>query len=452
MTLFILCTTLCAKEKIAVRLTPTAAELKAAAIPELKEPITMRTSAPNRLKVEAILSDGRRLNAEFDIPIEPVFEVKDEYFKTLRPYKKNVPQYSRQLIPNVAPGMLVRGSVVVSDAPKGAGKKYRQHADFWIDEFLGRIARHEKNMDDRPVYISWKGRKQRIDSVVLTNGNKLVYRKGESKHLMPEPPVLANGEVRLGNIFLPCGTTAVTDHNFFPVYERFYPVKLSPVADRLLPKTMAKLRKGEELYIIAWGDSITDGRYLKNYRGNRWQERVVAGLQKRFPKAKIKLDTFAWGGRGITHFLNAPAKHKFNYKEKLLDRKPDLIIMEFHNDYSRKADDVRRDYEKVLADFKSRGIEWLPMTPPLSTFGGLYNDFPAKAQNNIQGTTWPLVKMLRAFAAEKNLPLAETHERFVRVWRQGIPRLTLNTNHLNHPGYEGMQMIADAVLEVFPEK
>ena len=123
MTLFILCTTLCAKEKIAVRLTPTAAELKAAAIPELKEPITMRTSAPNRLKVEAKLSDGRRLNAEFDIPIEPVFEVKDEYFKTLRPYKKKVPQYSRQLIPNVAPGMLVRGSVVVSDAPKGAGKK-----------------------------------------------------------------------------------------------------------------------------------------------------------------------------------------------------------------------------------------------------------------------------------------------------------------------------------------
>ena len=51
MTLFILCTTLCAKEKIAVRLTPTAAELKAAAIPELKEPITMRTSAPNRLKI-----------------------------------------------------------------------------------------------------------------------------------------------------------------------------------------------------------------------------------------------------------------------------------------------------------------------------------------------------------------------------------------------------------------
>ena len=37
----------------------------------------------------------------------------------------------------------------------------------------------------------------------------------------------------------------------------------------------------------------------------------------------------------IADFLKAPPGHQFNYQEKILDRKPDLVIMEFHNDFGR---------------------------------------------------------------------------------------------------------------------
>jgi len=449
---FILAGVLWASGNMLPRLTPTAEELKAAAIPELAAPLAMRSLDGNRLAVKAVLRDGRTLSAEFDVPIESVFDVKDEKFPTLRLFRKGDSQWSRQSLKDISARLVVPGSITVADAPDGKGRKYRVGIDFWVDEFLGHLARLEGGeLDERPVFVSWQGRMQRLDSVVLVGGNRLEYRKGVASRKMPVSPPLGKDEVRLANVFLPCGTTVVTEDNFYPITERFYPIRPNPTAEQLLPRTMARLRSGEPLHILAWGDSITNGTYFQGYKGNRWQEKVVAGLQKRFPKARIELRTLGWGGRGIADFLKAPSGHEFNYQEQVLEKHPTLVIMEFHNDFGRPAEKVRLDYEKVLADFQARGIEWLPMTPPLTT-GNLNLAFPAKAQKNIQETSWPLVKMLREFAGQHELPLAEAHERYVRIWRQGIPRLTLFTNHYNHPAAEGMQLLADAVLDVFPQQ
>ncbi|MBQ6472993.1 MAG: hypothetical protein IJJ33_13495 [Victivallales bacterium] len=451
-TLLTLAGSLWASGNMLPRLTPTDEELKAAAIPELAAPLDIRALDGNRLAVKAVLRDGRTLSAEFKVPIEGVFEVKDEEFPTLQLFRKGAPQWSRQSLKDVSPRLVVPGSIAVADAPGGKGRLYRAGIDFWVDEFLGRLARLEGGeLDERPVFVSWRGRMQRLDSVALVAGKRLEYRRGVASRMMPVPPPLGKDEVRLANVFLPCGTTDVSEDNFYPITERFYPIRPNPTAEQLLPRTMARLRSGEPLRILAWGDSITNGTYFQGYKGNRWQEKAVAGLQKRFPKARIELRTLGWGGRGIADFLKAPSGHKFNYQEQVLDKRPDLVIMEFHNDYARQAEDVSRDYEKVLVDFQASGIEWLPMTPPF-TAGNLGLSFPAKAQKNIQETSWPLVTMLREFAGQHELPLAEAHERYVRIWRQGIPRLTLFTNHYNHPAAEGMQLLADAVLDVFPQQ
>lgn len=42
--------------------------------------------------------------------------------------------------------------------------------------------------------------------------------------------------------------------------------------------------------------------------------------------------TEAWGGRNTDSYRNEPAGSVHNYKEKVPDLKPDLIVSEFVND------------------------------------------------------------------------------------------------------------------------
>ena len=142
------------------------------------------------------------------------------------------------------------------------------------------------------------------------------------------------------------------------------PPKPKPTpAEQLLPKTMAKLRSGERLRILAWGDSVTVGTYVPDWEHNRWQEQFVARLKARFPRANIELLTEAWGGRNTASYLAEPPGSPHNYQEKVLAPKPDLIVSEFVNDAGLNPAQVNERYGKLLADFQGIGAEWIILTP-----------------------------------------------------------------------------------------
>jgi hypothetical protein len=46
--------------------------------------------------------------------------------------------------------------------------------------------------------------------------------------------------------------------------------------------------------------------------------------------------------------------------------------------------------------------------------------------------------------------LADAARRYGRLWRQGIPYLTLMENGINHPNLAGHQILADSLLALFP--
>ncbi len=73
----------------------------------------------------------------------------------------------------------------------------------------------------------------------------------------------------------------LADANLFPVLETAYPEQPKPsptVAEQLIPKTMAKLKAGGKVSILAWGDSVTDGGYLPDRDATRWQEQFARPL------------------------------------------------------------------------------------------------------------------------------------------------------------------------------
>lgn len=301
---------------------------------------------------------------------------------------------------------------------------------------------------DQPVFISYEYYPQRLDAIVLTSKNKIVVKQGKPHIANPKPPALAPGETRLSNIYIPCKILKLEEQNLYPILETEYPepAKQSPtVAERLLPKTMKKLNGGAKLKVLAWGDSVTDGSFLSNKNTERWQEQFVSRLRASFPKAEIELVTEAWGGRNTSAYLEEPPGSIHNYQEKVLDAKPDIIVMEFVNDAGLPMETVTVQYEKILKDFKGIGAEWLILTPHYirPDWMGLTK------QRDIDDDPRQYVKFLRKFTSENKIPLADASLRYGRLWRQGIPYNTLMMNNINHPNARGMKIFADSLMELF---
>jgi hypothetical protein len=185
---------------------------------------------------------------------------------------------------------------------------------------------------------------------------------------------------------------------------------------------------------------------VPDWQHHRWQEQFVARLRQRFPRAEIELVTEAWGGRNTSSYLNEPPGSPHNYREKVLEVKPHLIVSEFVNDAGLNPQQVEERYGKLLADFQGIGAEWIVLTPHYvrPDWMGLTRE------REIDDDPRPYVAGLRQFAATHPVALADASRRYGRLWRQGTPYTTLMLNSINHPDAQGMKIFADALMELFP--
>jgi len=345
-----------------------------------------------------------------------------------------------------SPYLLDTGSFTLRAGPEADAKAFERGKDFEIDLDWGTFGRLEGSRigAEQAVFASYRHARQRLDAVVLTADGKVMLRRGEERAAAPVAPQVNAGERRLGNIYLPGFVTQLASEHLFPVLEQAYP-------ERPLKRsaTVARLRKrledGRPLRILAWGDSVTDGRYLADPGTQRWQEQFTARLRERFPKARIELLTQAWGGRNTGSYLAEPAGSAHNYRETVLGVKPDVIISEFVNDARLQPVEVEERYGKLLADFHEIGAEWIILTPHYvrPDWMGLTRE------REIDNDPRPYVEGLRQFAAKHDVALADASLRYGRLWRQGIPYNTLMLNAINHPDARGMSIFADALMELF---
>lgn len=334
-------------------------------------------------------------------------------------------------------GALDPASLVVRMAVKGA--PLRQGADYDADLAAGTVGRLPGGtlQVDQTVFVSYRYAKQRIDSIVRTGAGKIELRRGTPDVVLPPIAPLAAGETRVANVFVSGRIDALTEDHVFRVLETAFP-EPAPTAAARLPKTLAKLKSGAPLRILAWGDSVsTYGRY---------QSMFVGRLRQRFPAAQIELVTEAWGGRSTGSYLKEPPGSPHNYREKVLGAKPDLIISEFVNDASLNPAQVDERYGQLLQDFKQAGAEWIILSPHYvrPDWMGLTR------QRDIDEDPRPYVKAIRQFAEFKQVALADASARYGRLWRQGIPYLTLMENNINHPNVFGHSIFADSLMALFP--
>lgn len=305
-----------------------------------------------------------------------------------------------------------------------------------------------------PVWADYEFGRGRIDSIVREASGKIVLRQGVPHISNPLPPEIAAGETRLFNLWIRARLEKLTDEAVFPITETAYPaaVGATPVAQSHLPKTWAKLNSGGRgtLHILAWGDSVTAGGQASD-EAHHYQQQFLVRLRKRFPDAKIELTTVAWGGRTTAAFLAEPPGSEHNFQEKVLDARPDLVIMEFVNDAGLSAAQIEERYGMLLGRFREVGAEWAILTPHF-----VWGEWMGTGTAKVTHDPRPYVAGLRAFTtkrdSEPGLALADTSRHWEHLAAQGIPYQTLLVNSLNHPDDRGHAIFADALMELFGER
>lgn len=395
-----------------------------------------------------------------NVAISPSAEgsIEFERYDSLAVFQPNLPVWAgqgsvlRQLQTKetASDGMLVGDSLRLYTNISSTATPLTASKDYGVDTRWAVIGRLPSGplQPGQAVFASYHFYRSRLDAIVMTRKNKIAAREGVPGNTIALLPPLEKGEKLLATVWVPGRTARLTSDNLFPILETKFPeaAKHSPSeADLRIPKSLAKLRSGQSIRILAWGDSVTDASYLPHPESERWQSQFVSRLRARYPKAHIELITEAWGGRTTASYLAEPPGALHNYREKVLGAKPDLIISEFVNDAGLPPAQVSDSYAKLLRDFQQIGAEWIILTPHYvrPDWMGLTR------QRDIDNDPRPYVAVLRQFAAQNPVALADASKRWGRLWRQGIPYTTLFMNSINHPDPRGMKIFADSLMELF---
>lgn len=405
------------------------------------------------------LRSAEVISTNLDVSPSLEQQISLERYDSLPLFQSNLPIWAGEGVvlkqlrtkDTAADGMLVAETLQLFTDPTGATTPLKLGKDYALDSTWAAIGRLPSGSIEsgQSVFASYHFYQSRLDAVVLTRDHKIKLRQGEPTNTVATLPPLEHGETLLGTIWVPGRIHKLTPDNLFPILETKYPEppKSKPSqAELRIPKSLKKLRTGQPIRILAWGDSVTEGSYLTHPESEHWQAQFVSRLQKRFPKAHIELITEAWGGRTTSSYFAEPPGALHNYREKVLGAKPDLVISEFVNDAGLPVAQVRDNYAKVLKDFQSIGAEWIILTPHYvrPDWMGLTR------QRDIDNDPRPYVAELRQFASNNSVALADASKRWGRLWRQGIPYTTLFVNSINHPDPRGMKIFADSLIELFP--
>jgi lysophospholipase L1-like esterase len=423
------------------------------------EPATLTLTGDFQIKATARQADGKEITAILDVPLPAMVSVKAEKIGSLPVFNpktggwvKGAALAAVRAQECTTPHLLEPESLELRTGPEPDAQRLTRGADYETDLAWATIGRLTNGLlkEGQPVFATYRHGLLRIDSIVFTRHGRIELRPGEAKAAAPVPPALAEGERRLANVWLPGRIPKLDRAHLFPILETVFPeppCERPTPAERFIPRTMEKLRSGQPLRILAWGDSVTVGTFVPDWEHQRWQDQFATRLRARFPKAQIELVTEAWGGRNTGSYLAEPPGSEHNYTEKVLGRKPDLIVSEFVNDAGLNAEQVEQQYGKLLADFKTIGAEWIILTPHYvrPDWMGL------TSEREIDDDPRPYVKGLRQFAAKHQLALADASLRYGRLWRQGIPYSSLMLNSINHPDARGMRLFAESLLALFPE-
>lgn len=186
-----------------------------------------------------------------------------------------------------------------------------------------------------------------------------------------------------------------------------------------LPNTRKKLRAGEKVRIVAYGDSITAGGDASE-PGLIFWERWAAALRKKYAHATVEVINGATGGDSTVQGLQ-------RLPEKVLKQKPDLVLVGFGmNDHNRGgvppnvfAENLRTMIDRIRADTGAEIVLFSAFPPNPKWHYGTHN-MGAYAAATEQ------------VAREKHCAFADVYHLWLGITTRKKPEDLLG-NNINHP-------------------
>jgi len=131
-------------------------------------------------------------------------------------------------------------------------------------------------------------------------------------------------------------------------------------------------------------------------------------------------------------------------QDQVLAFHPDLVTIEFVNDMVLPEADVQKNYAWALAQLRAVGAEVILITPHFTMPEMMGHKFPRGSETRAN------VALLRKFAADNRIALADTSRRWDHLESEGIPYITLLDNGINHPNDRGHELFVKELLTFFP--
>jgi lysophospholipase L1-like esterase len=270
---------------------------------------------------------------------------------------------------------------------------------------------------------------------------------GQSDLTTPQPPILDPNQQLVANIFVDYFSSG-KNCEIFKISKE---IKLDSHTSRgLIPKTLNKLKTGEPVKIINWGDSVTAGGDASKPEA-RYTFVFDKMLRTKFPKADITTTVIAVGGSTSRQWLY-PEKFKHPTRAKdcnfaaIINSRPDLVTIEFVNDAGLKPVEVNEVYSDIRKRLEGIGSEIILITPHFTSPVLMPQETSRACE------TREYVFALRDFAIRNNIALADASARWEHLQFEGLPYITLLKNGINHPDDRGHAIFAQELIKCFDEK
>jgi hypothetical protein len=406
------------------------------------EGMTVRV-APGKIRV------GERVvevPAETLVTLEPPrrVQVRDEQTtltdEVPKSYGKGTPLRENISVGTSLEGSVVPESIVLKSAPGPDAPRFVEGTDWRADKPWGRVGRIPGGAigPDTPVYIDYDYSLMRLDTIEVRSDGRVVLRTGAEHKMCPEAPKPDMGAVALCNVFLPYNANEITSDLIYPIgpaYAGPEPEVLE-FSRSLIAKSREKLEAGGPFTLLFWGDSVTCGGDTSS-PDKAFPQAFTAWLRDRYPLAQIEYVNAGTGGWSTQTKLPL-------FQEEVIDKKPDLVVMEFVNDMGFDRETIFKNYSEAVERIRAIGGEVIILTPHFVRADWM----PAESMRTHD--VRPPVVYLREFAAQHRVALADASRRWEHLWIEGIPYITLEYNGINHPDDRGHRLFVEELQRLFP--
>ena len=344
-------------------------------------------------------------------------------------------------------GSFLPGSLEIRRNP--GGDLLEEARDYLVDSAWGHIGigPQSRVTANDTVFASYRYSLLRMDTVQIANDGKASLKAGIPHISAPVPPEPDPGYLAVAHVFVNYRDTEVKPDQIYPVAETAAQALTRSTAGRI-PKTLAKLRAGQPVTIVCWGDSVTVGGNASKPE-LRYVDVFAAGLRERFPQSKLDVQNLSAGGSHSRQWL-FPEKSPYRGLkgsenparfDRILAAKPDLVTIEFVNDSGMTPAMVDETYSDILQ--RLNGAEVILITPHFT----MWKMMGFQGMREVEKR--PYVLALREFSDKHGVALADASARWEHLWKEGLPYLTLLDNTINHPDDRGHRLFAEELWKCF---